>query len=205
MARKNLITTRTVTTLLLTIVAGFLVWSFVIKPELNKLQSTVSARDNLKRELAEIEKKKELLGQVTENYEQIQQDIKKLETAIPNKSNTGEYIAAIENLANETGVNITNLHTSFQAQRVPIKTNENQPERKKAEVKKTLEEELLTQFNNTGIEIKADGSYESLYGFIGRVLNMDRFSVLSSINMTTTGDGSLISSTLSFNIYHREP
>lgn len=204
MARKNIITTRTVTTLWLTIVIGFLAWSFIVKPELDRLSSTIEDRDSLKKELAEIDKKKELLGQVRENYAQIQQDIQKLEVAIPKDSNTGEYVAALEALANDTGVNITNLHTSFQAQRVPIKTNENKPERQKATVKKTLEEELLTQFNNTGIEIKTDSSYESLYAFISRVLNMDRFSILSSVNMTTASDGSTISSTLSFNIYHRE-
>ncbi len=202
MKHSNIFTTATFGILLFTIVAGTVAWYVAIVPQLAHLQTVVKKRDANAAALSAAQRKQALLPQARAQYESIQQDLERTATAIPQSSNTGEFVAALEQVANDTGVSINTLSSSVHAKTASSsKSGDSSSSKSKS---KTLEEELLKKYNATTFDLRLTGSYEAIRSFIDRLRTLDRFNVLTTLSMAVAQDTGQITANLSVSIYHKE-
>lgn len=195
----SLIRTRTLTLVLLSVVLGTAGFIWLMRPELSRLQAAAQQRHELLVQIAEIEQKKALLDKATDRLAEVQRDLTKLNTAIPQESTVGEYVAALEALAGETGTQLSTISTNFAEKTVGSSSGE-QPA-----VQKVLatESELMSRYYSTTLELRTVGSFTSLNSFMERLLNLDRFATISALSLTAAADGNL-SGSLSIRIYHEQ-
>lgn len=196
--KNSIITTPTFGIVLFTLIAGVAAWITVINPQLDQLKETAKKRDENVVALQAAQQKQELLGSAKRQYETIKQDLARTTIAIPQGSNTGEFVAALEQVANNTGVTIGAISTSVHAK---VATN---TKGGKTTVAKTLEEELARKYNSTSFDLRLAGSYETIRLFIERLRTLDRFNVLSTLTLSSAPDTGIITANLSMSIYHKE-
>lgn len=202
MKHSSIFTTATFGILLFTIVAGTITWYVAIVPQLTHLQTVVKKRDANAAALSAAQRKQALLPQARAQYKSIQQDLERTATAIPQSSNTGEFVAALEQVANDTGISIDTLSSSVHVKTTSSsKSGDTSSSKSKS---KTLEEELLKKYNATTFDLRLTGSYEAIRSFIDRLRTLDRFNVLTTLSMAIAQDTGQITANLSVSIYHKE-
>lgn len=210
MRHRSIFTTSTFGITVFALVAGTAIWFTVIKPQLASLKKVVEKRNETASALSSAQRKQALLGPAQEQYDSIRQDLARTAVAIPDGSNTGEFVAALEKVANDTGVTISAITSAVHPKVVPAKPKA-PAKNAKADTKpaapakpKTLEEELQQKYNSTSFELRITGGYETLRAFIDRLRTLDRFNVLSTVSMAMAPDTGLITANLTVNIYHKE-
>lgn len=210
MMRRTVFTTATFNITLFALLAGTGVWFMVINPQLASLKDVVSQRNENITALNTAQRKQALLSQAQEKYESIKQDLERAAVAVPEGSSTGEFVAALEQIAANTGIAIEAMTSSVQAKVVPAKktaakTGSDSETKTSAPAKaKTLEDELRQKYNSTTFELRITGGYETIRSFIDRLRTLDRFNVLSSITMSSAPDTGVITTNLTITIYHKE-
>jgi|GEM_PF-4179973 len=211
MTKRNIFTTATFGITAFALVAGTTVWLTVINPQLASLNAVVKKRNENVTALSAAQRKQALLGPAQEQYETIKRDLERTTFAIPEGSSTGEFVAALERMASDTGVSIGALSSTVQAKVAPAKApapsktaDADKAKTAAAAKPKTLEDELRSKYNSTVFEVRLTGGYESIRAFIDRLRTLDRFNVLSSITLSSAPDTGIITASLAINIYHKE-
>jgi len=211
MNKKSFLTTKTFLLIMATILVGTAIYMFMVRSELNRLKDATNKRDQTKLKLLENDQKEELLAKAEQQYETIKVDLNKINLAIPQNSDTGLMIAAIEQIGNETGINISNINTTLRTKKVAStkstdskKTDDKVESAKPVSANKPHEEELLSQYHATVYSLTLTTSYPNLVNFLDRITNLDRYSILASLQLSNDNDNpEALTANVVFWTYHQ--
>lgn len=214
MHRQSILTTKTFLLLTVSLMLALAAWLLLINQEYGRLKNAAQERDQARAELKEIDAKQQLLGQAEERYQVIKDDLQKIKIAIPEASDTGLFVAALEQLASEKGVTIDSIATDFKSKTAgttsetknddTANTEQSSQSKNKQATAKTLEEQLLAKYYATSFDIKLTGSYQNIHNFVLALLQFERLVILNNLNFTVKSDNAdAVAATLDFWIYHQ--
>ncbi len=210
MNSKSFLATKTFILIIGTFLIGAAIYMFLVNPEFNKLKDAANRRDDAQLKLLENDKKEELLSQAEKEYQTIKADLDKISIAIPKDSDTGLMVAAIEQVAADTGISISNLSTSVRAKKISKKKDDDkdkkEDEDKPASSQVAYEEDLLSKYHATVYSISFSGGYPNIIAFLDHITNLDRYSILSSLQLANNGETSdSLTASIVFWTYHQNP
>ncbi len=189
------------------------IWGLALRPASSRLQSAADERTELIKQLQGNTEKKRLLAEAEKKYASLSSDLDKLRGVIPEASETGSFVSALEELAARAGVQIQSLTTKVQSKAAPraatsSKTTSSANTRAESTANKTVEQVLLQSFYGTTVEVRLSGSYTSIRTFVQLIRQMERFVSITSINLSSnkqaTDTSDILNSTISMSIFHRQ-
>ena len=188
-------------------------WWLGMKPAQAHLATAAAERtEQIETALGNSEKKR-LLSEAEKKYASLSSDLGRLKGVIPEASETGSFVSALEELAARSGLQILSLSTKIQPKAAPRATtttsSKNKTESTPAASTKTVEQELLQSFYGTTVEVRFSGNYASLRSFVQLVRQMERFVSIASINLSanrqsTAEQADILTGTINMSIFHRQ-
>lgn len=182
----------------------------IVRPGQASLAQAAADRTELISTNLKNSEKRRLLAAAQQRYTTLSSDLSRLQGVIPEASDTGSFVTALQNIASETGVSIQGLTTKIQVKTPPRASQKNAEQKTPTTSSRTLEQELLQSFHGTSIDLRLSGSYQSIRGFVQRIREMERFVSISSFNLAAgRQSGGTATDTLDCNltmtIFHRQP
>lgn len=187
-----------------------LIWWIGLRPVQADLRTAADERTDLIKTALGNSEKKRLLSEAEKKYASLSSDLGRLQGVIPEASETGSFVSALEELAGRSGLQILSLTTKVQPKAAPRVSNSKTDTAASASTStKTVEQEMLQSFYGTTVEVRFSGSYTALRSFIQMIRQMERFVSIASINLsanrqTETTEVGLLTGTVNMSIFHRQ-
>ena len=214
MRQPSLLQSRFVRLIICGVLALILIWIFGLHPAQLSLLTAADERTEQIETALKNSEKKQLLSAAQSKYASLSSDLGRLQGVIPEASETGSFVSALEDLAARSGLQITGLSTKLQPKAVPrAATTTSSKTSTKTETpaasNKTVEQELLQSFYGTTVDVRFSGNYASLRSFVQLIRQMERFVSITSINMSTNKqaagtESSTLTGSISMSIFHRQ-
>lgn len=142
--------------------------------KISGIQSVLAEQETRLKSLSE---KEEILSRLEKKYTEVENDISKINTALPDKKEASKLLSDLDLLANESGLKLTLLKSSSFGK------------------KPTAQEDQSLLQTNKGkfgyempLELKVDGSFEGFNSFIQKLENYQRLTNISAIEITKPTD-----------------
>lgn len=138
------------------------------------IQSSL-AEQNLR--IDSLTEKEQILSGLEKRYGDIEKDIPKINTALPDKKETSQLLSDLDLLANESGLKLTLLKSSSFGKKPTAQTDQSLLQTTKGKYGYEMP-----------LEIKLDGSFVSFSTFIQKLENYQRLVNVSSVEITKPTD-----------------
>lgn len=156
------------TAVILTLIAFSLFGIFAISPTLSTIAELQKQLEDNKFINDQLEKKITNLGLLQQKYNLLQDALKIISAAIPEKSTTPFFVGQIQNLAQEADVTLTGLQTL------------------ELELSKT--EEGLQKYSSFNFSLAVQGPYENVLDFMSNLANFERIADFDAISINKNSE-----------------